>query len=144
MKSSSPNTAKNSKISCNNFISEKFFKEDSFCDTKAVSNYIHKLMREKNLLLSSEIYNRAELSKQTWSNIYSGKNCPTKENARKLVIGLRCTLSEAVELLSYCGLCFVPGNFYDECFLACIEQQRFNMVDVQLYMHGQEKLRSAA
>lgn len=101
-------------------------------------------MREKNLLLSSEIYNRAGLSKQTWSNIYSGKNCPTKEKARRLAIGLKCTVSEAKELLAYCGLSFVPGNLIDEYFLACIEHQRFNMVDVQLYMYGQEKLRSAA
>ena len=144
MKSSTPNTAKNSKISCNGSISDKFFTEDSFCDTSAISLYINKLMREKNLQSCSDIYNRAELSKQTWSNIYSGKNCPTKENARKLVIGLKCTLSEAIELLSYCGLSFVPGNFYDECFLACIKQQRFNMVDVQIFMDNQRKTKSAA
>ena len=144
MKSSNPISTKKSKKSCNGSISDKFFTEDSFCDTDAISLYINKLMREKNLQSCSDIYNRAGLSKQTWSNIYSGKNCPTKENARKLVIGLKCTLSEAVELLSYCGLCFVPGNFYDECFLACIKQQRFNMVDVQLYMDNQQKTKSAA
>ncbi len=145
MKSSNQITPKKSIKSEIDFTEgEKIFTKDSFCDKKAVARYINELMIKKNLILASEVYKRAGISKQTWSHIFSEQTCPTQENARRLVIGLKCTLPEAEQLLAYCGMCFVPGNHIDDCFKACIQHEIFNMVDVQLYMSGQWKTAFAA
>ena len=123
---------------------EKVFSKDDFCNKTGLSLYINELMREKGLESASEIYTRAGISKQTWSHIYSGQYCPSPENARKLTIGLKCTLSEAEKLLSYCGMSFVPGNDNDECFKYCIENQIFRIVDVLICMKDKGSFQIAA
>ena len=113
-------------------ISEKFFTTDIFCNKKEVSEYIWTLVREKKFSKISVIYDNADLSKQNWSNYVSGKNVPNPVNARKLVIGLRCTLEEAETLLALCGFQFVKNNIVDDCIKQCIKEKFFNMTDVYI------------
>ena len=113
-----------------NSFSEKFFTADLFCDKKQIADYIWKLIHEKNIDKYSEVYINADISKQNWSNYLSGKNIPTKENARRLVIGLQCTLEEAETLLALCGFQFVRGSIADECIKQCIQEGITRMVDV--------------
>ena len=113
-------------------ISEKFFTTDIFCNKKEVSEYIWTLVREKKFSKISVIYDNADLSKQNWSNYVSGKNVPNPVNARKLVIGLRCTLEEAETLLALCGFQFVKNNIVDDCIKQCIKEKLFNMTDVYI------------
>ena len=115
-----------------NKFSEKFFTTDLFCNKKEVSEYIWSLVREKNFSKTSVIYDNADLSKQNWSNYVSGKNVPNPVNARKLVIGLRCTLDEAETLLALCGFQFVKNNIVDDCIKQCLEDKIFNMAEVYL------------
>lgn len=114
-------------------LTEKFFTNDCFCNKRALSLYINDLMRKKNLN-GPDVYKRAGISKANWSNYISEKNNPTPENARRLLVGLKCTPKEAEELLSYCGLNFTTGNIYDKCLLHCLENHIDNMVDVSIYI----------
>ena len=132
---------KNTTNKLSSFSSEKFFSNDCFCNKKELSLYINEIMRNKNLI-SSDIYKRADISKQTWSHIYSGQNCPSPENARRLLIGLKCDLMESEKFLSYCGMSFVTGSIYDDCLIYCLENHYDNMVDVSIYINQQ--LSSAA
>ena len=122
----------NSNPTKSNRFSEKFFTTDLFCNKNEIADYIWYLIREKNISKNSEIYDNADLSKQNWSNYVSGKNVPNPVNARKLVIGLKCTLDEAETLLALCGFQFVKNNIVDDCIKQCIKEKRFNMADVYL------------
>ena len=84
-------------------FSEKIFTSDCFCNKRALSIYINDLMREKDLR-APDVYKRAGISKANWSNYISEKNNPTPENARRLLVGLKCTPEEAKVLLSFCGM----------------------------------------
>ena len=90
-------------------------------------------MQEKELD-HRDVYKNAEISRQTWSNIISEKNGPSPQNARKLVIGLHCTVPEAEKLLAYCGYSFVEGCEYDDCIKYCLEHHIYKDVDVQQYV----------
>ena len=128
-------------LSMKSFATSTKKSENLFCNKSLFSDYLHKLIREKGLL-EPDVYKRAGISKQTWSNLYSGKTCANFLNARKLVVGLKCSLSEAVELLAYCGMTFATGNYYDDCIKECLKNHIFNFVDVEIYMYGkQEKLK---
>ncbi len=111
-------------------FSEKFLTLDLLCNKNEVADYIWYLVREKGFRKPSEVYEQADLSKQNWSNYVSGKNLPTPINARKLVIGLKCTLDEAETLLALCGYQFVKNNIIDDCIKQCLKEKIFNMTDV--------------
>ena len=115
-----------------NIFSENFFTANLFCNKREVADYIWYLIREKNFNKLSEVYNRADLSKQNWCNYVSGKNLPNPVNARKLIVGLKCTLEEAETLLALCGFQFVKNNIVDDCIKQCINENIFNMTDVYI------------
>ena len=119
------------KLSSSN--SEKIFTNDCFCNKKALSLFINDLMRKRGLN-GPDVYNRAGISKANWSNYISEKSNPSPENARRLTIGLKCTMEEAKELLSYCGMTFTMNNKYDNGFLYCLENHIYNMIDVSIYI----------
>lgn len=124
---------KKSKITSKSSFSEKFFTNDCFCNKRGLSFYINDLMREK-ALTGPDVYKRAGISKQNWSYYISEEHSPNPANARRLVVGLKCTSEEAKVLLSYCGMTFISGNVYDECLLHCLENHVYNMVDVSIYI----------
>lgn len=105
-----------------------------FCNKRIFADYLHDLVREKNLL-EPDVYKRAGISKQTWSNLYSAKTCPTPENSRRLVIGLKCSLPEAEKLLALCGYTFIEGCEYDDCIKACLAEGIFNYTYVELNIY---------
>lgn len=108
-------------------------KNDSFCNKNQISDYVHDLMRSKNLL-SPDVYNAAGLSKQTFSYIYSGKVCPSNLHVRQLMFGLQCTLEEAENLLKVCGMSFSVGNRYDDCIKYCLRNGFSNFSDVYSFI----------
>ena len=128
-------TYSNPTLNNSTHLSEKFFTNSCFCNKKALSIFINDMMREKGLS-GPDVYKRAGISKANWSNYISEKNNPTPENARRLLVGLKCSPEEAEVLLSYCGFNFTTGNIYDECLLRCLENHIDNMVDVCVYIYN--------
>ncbi len=124
-------STKNFKSTNSNSFSENYFSAELFSNKRAISSYIIYLKNHKGLS-EPTVYKNADISKQNWSNYISGKNIPTRENARRLVIGLQCTLEEAETLLALCGFQFVTDSIGDECIKQCIKEKVFNMVDVYL------------
>lgn len=116
-------------------ISDCFFNSELFCNKNEIADYIRFLMREKNLI-STDVYKKADISKQNWSNYISGKNSPNLVNARKLMIGLECSIEEAEHLLSLCGFQFVKNNKADECLKMCLAKHIFNMVDAYIFVNN--------
>ncbi len=122
-------STKNIKSTNSNSFSEKFFSAELFSNKKAIYSYIIDLKKHKGLS-DPTVYKNADISKQNWSNYISGKNTPNLLNARKMVIGLQCTLEEAETLLALCGFQFVKGSVADNCIKQCIKDGITKMVDV--------------
>ena len=106
-----------------------------FYNSEALSSMIFELLNEKNLQNNHpDVYKRAGLSRANFSNYISGKNCPTPEKARRLIVGLKCSLPEAEKLLSYCGYAFSKDAPYDNCLKECLQQKIYNYTDVEIYI----------
>ncbi len=106
-----------------------------FYNSKAFSDMIFKLLNEKNLQNNhSDVYKRAGISRANFSNYISGNHCPSPEKARRLIVGLKCSLNEAEQLLSFCGYSFSPDAPYDNCLKECLQQKIFNYADIELYI----------
>lgn len=90
-----------------------------FCLKKEISYFLHDLVNKKGFPKESLVYKPAGIKKTTWSNIYSGLVCPEPLTSRQLVIGLRCTVTEATEVLKKCGYCWTNSSF-DKCIKDCL------------------------
>lgn len=122
----------NSIPSTNSFsFSENFFSADLFCNRSEIADYIRFLWQSKNID-PVKVYKAADISKQNWSNYISCKNTPNQVNARKLVIGLECTVEEAEHLLSLCGLQFVNGCLADDALKMYLSNQKFTKNEDEL------------
>ena len=105
-------------------FSETFLSADLFCNRNEIADYIYHLLRTKELD-PVKVYKAADISKQNWSNYISCKNTPNSLNARKLLLGLECTVEEAEHFLSLCGLQFVNGCEADDALKMYLTKQKF-------------------
>ena len=125
--------------------SEKVFPIDAFGNPEKFQTYLMALMRDKDLT-GPQVWHNAfgPDGKAVWHNYYSGHGIPTKENVRRLVFGLHCTVEEAKHLLAICGYSFVPDDVVDDYLLDCLAKKEFNVVKVSagLYqlMNDEKKL----
>ena len=108
----------------------------SFWNKKELLAYISALMTRKGLSASDiDGKNTGYVEKGTWYQIQNGKNPPNPKTARRLVFALHCTIDEADELLSLCGMKFVDGNKIDECLKTCIQNEIYKWSEVQNNIH---------
>ena len=109
-----------------------------FFNKNGFSDYLCDLMHKKNLC-QTDIYKRADITRQTWSNIYSGKTRPNEQTSRRLIIGLKCSIEEAEKLLAYCGQCFVLDSDIDNIIKECLKKQIYNFADVEMFIFQRDK-----
>lgn len=108
----------------------------SFWNKKELLAYISALMTKKSLTPSDiDGKNAGYVEKGTWHQIQSGKNPPNPKTARRLVFALHCTIDEADEFLSLCGMRFVDGNEIDTCLKTCIQNEIYKWSEVQNNIH---------
>ena len=108
----------------------------SFWNKKELLAFISALMTNKGLSASDIDGKKAGyVEKGTWYQIQSGKNPPNPKTARRLVFALHCTIDEADEFLSFCGMRFVDGNEIDECLKMCIQKEIYKWSEVQDNIH---------
>lgn len=108
----------------------------SFWNKKELLAYISALMSRKGLTASDiDGKNAGYVEKGTWYQIQSGNNPPNPKTARRLVFALHCTIDEADEFLSLCGMKFVDGNEIDTCLKTCIQNEIYKWSEVQNNIH---------
>ena len=76
--------------------------------------------RDERKLRDVELYRAANLSKQTYHNIISGKVVPTRESAFALSFALKLDLSDTERLLSSAGHSFLPMDSFTRIVKECI------------------------
>ncbi len=141
------NTNTSKSISSTNTSSQKQVKSkgpvenNPFCIKQNFSYSLHDIVRVKGFLKESQVYKAADIQKNTWSGIYSGQARPDELTARKLVIGLRCSVDEATEVLRWCSYCWGETSF-DKCIKDCLALGIYSWDDVisYIYKHAPEWL----
>ena len=96
-------------------------KESSFRE------YLLNLLRERDGK-DSEVYKRAEISKQVFSNILNREDYqPTKSTVIQLAIGLQLDLPQTQKLLDKAGFTLTRGNKRDLAIKYFIERKIYNV-----------------
>lgn len=91
------------------------------------SEHLRDLLMERNGK-DSEVYKRAEVSKQLFSKILSNKDYqPTKSTAIQLAIGLQLDLNQAQKLLDKAGFSLTRSSKADLVVQYCIEKKIYSV-----------------
>lgn len=81
--------------------------------------------------VASVCYRRAGLSRQLYSKIISNPELGVKKRTvMQLCIGLKLPIEEANAFMAVAGYCFSKSNFEDMAFQWCIENDVYNIFDV--------------
>ena len=105
---------------------------------KTFSESLLDLLKERNGK-DSEVYKRAEISKQLFSKIITNKHYqPTKSTAIQLAIGLQLNLVQTQKLLESAGFVLTRSSKADLVVKYCIEHKIYNVtfINEALYDSG--------
>lgn len=83
-----------------------------FVEDESFNDCLRRIIREKNLI-ESDVYKRANLTKQAFNGIYNEGKVPKKNNVLALCIGLRLNIDEADDFIEKTGYSFSRGNKHD-------------------------------
>lgn len=92
---------------------------------ESFSEMLIRIINERGLK-PSEVYARAGVSKQVYSNIISGKTNAKKITVYSFIIALSLNLEEAEEMLSKAGYSFSSSNMQDVVMKAFIKEKNYN------------------
>jgi len=96
------------------------------------SEYFLYLIEQKGMK-SSEVYNRAIVSKQYFSKIKTNKDFhPEKIKALCLCVGAMLSLDETKDLLARAGYALSPCDLTDIIFSFYIEKGHFDVIDIDI------------
>ena len=99
---------------------------------KTFSEYLLDLLKERDDK-ASEIYKRAEISKQLFSKILSNKDYqPTKTTVIQLAIGLQLDLAQTQKLLGKAGYALTRSSKVDLVVQYYIERKMYNVAFINL------------
>ena len=102
------------------------------------SEYLLHLLQERQGR-DSEVYKRAEVSKQLFSKILGSRDYqPTKSTAIQLAIGLQLDLAQTQKLLEKAGYALTPSSKTDLVVRYCIEHKIYSVtfINEALYDSG--------
>ena len=105
-------------------------------------DYLYELMRQKGFEKNADVYNKANITRQTFSKLICGTRKPTKNITLALAIGLRLDLEETAAFLKVGGWTFAPGDVRDNVIKLCITSGNYNIFDINrtLFKCGQKQL----
>ena len=79
-----------------------------------------RIFREQKNMSNVELYKKANVSKQVYSNIISGKALPKRETVIAIALALELNLEETEELLASAGHSFMPDDTFSRIVKDCI------------------------
>ncbi len=100
--------------------------------------HLLKLIIDRNMK-NSEVYNGANISKQTFSKIMSNPNYhPTKNTACALAISLHLSPGEADELLEKAGMILSRSSKFDIAVRYFLENRMYNIVEDNIILYDNQ------
>lgn len=111
---------------------EEFIKEHQKNDEKSQSfvSYLYSLMKKYNISNPSEIYNKANISRQLWSSIISNKSWPSLNVSVKIALAMHLTNHECKYLLKKAGYTLSSANKFALIIRYAIENKIFDIYEV--------------
>lgn len=100
---------------------EKSLKSSSFVE------YLYELMDKYGFDNASDLYNKANISRQLWSSIVSEKSHPSLEVCIKIVFVLHATNQECKYLLKKAGYTLASSSKYSLIIRYCIENKIYDL-----------------
>ena len=101
----------------------------NFVEDESFNDCLRRIIREKNLI-ESDVYKRANLTKQAFNGIYNEGKVPKKNNVLALCIGLRLNIDEADDFVKKAGYSFSVGNKHDYIVRYFIENEDYNIYKI--------------
>ena len=101
-------------------------------------DYLYKLMNKYGYEDNPDLYNKANISKQLWSSITSGKSKPSLAVTLKLVFALQASNSECKLLLKKAGFTLSSSSKLSLIIRYCLENKIYDLIEVNNYLeeHG--------
>ena len=96
--------------------------------------YLYELMDKYGYQKNSDLYKKANISRQAWNKIISGKYQIKLNNALKLVFALECNNHECKYLLKKAGYTLASSSTFALVIKYCIENKIYDLVDVNEYL----------
>ena len=110
-------------------VLDKEFSFVDFVEDESFNDCLRRLIREKNLI-ESDVYKRANLTKQAFNGIYNEGKVPKKNNVLALCIGLRLNIDEADDFIEKAGYSFSRGNKHDYIVRYFIENEIYDVYKI--------------
>lgn len=99
--------------------------EDPFCQ------YLQQLINKKGYK-NSEVYKKANLTKQYFSKVMNAQVNPTKEKLLSIAIALKLNMDETKDMLMMAGYAMSPCNKVDLVVAYFIRSRNYNMFDIEI------------
>ena len=111
--------------SLNEYIKEKQSRSNE--KGSSFQDYFAYLMNKHGFEDNATLYKKANITKQTFSNIYSGKSVPSIKNLIKLVFTMRLTNRECKYLFKKAGYTLPSSSEYALIVRYCIENEIYDL-----------------
>ena len=92
--------------------------------------YLYSLMNKYGFDNAADLYNKANISRQLWSSIISGKSNPSLNVCLKVALSMHVTNHECKYLLKKAGYTLSSSNKYALIIRYAIENQIYDIYDV--------------
>ena len=115
---------------------EKYIKEHKVNKEKSQDfiSYLYELMNKYGFDKNSDLYNKANITRQNWSSIISGKSTPSINTTIKIVIALKLNNHECKYLLKKAGYTLSSSSNYSLIIRYCIENNIYDLNTVNKYL----------
>ncbi len=114
-------------MSLDQFISEHRKSEEKSDD---FISYLYKLFDKHDVKKPSQIYTQANITKQAWSKIISGKCCPTLNTCIKIAFALKLNNHECKYLLKKAGYTLSSSSVFALIIRYCFENEIYDLCTV--------------
>ena len=102
--------------------------------SKDFGMYLDTLMAKHGFKKDSELYNKANISKQSWSLIISGKVTPSLNTLVKIAFALKVDNHECKYLFKKAGYTLASSSDYALIIRYCIENKIYDLYKLNEYL----------
>lgn len=96
--------------------------------------YLYELMDKYGFDKSSDLYNKANITRQHWSSIISSKINPSMQTVVKIVFALQANNHECKTLLKKAGYTLASASEYSLIIRYCIENKIYDLNELNKYL----------
>ena len=115
---------------------EEFIKKHRTSEEKSSSlmRYIELLKEKHGIKKDSEIYNKANISRQNWHSILSEKSEPKLNTILKIVFSMKLDNHECKYLLKKVGFTLASSSKFALVIRYCLENKIYELYEVNDYL----------